>query len=178
MKEATVCYLLRENGNGMEVLLGQRRSLFCDGIWNGPGGKFKNKRETILNCLKREVDEEVAVEIELPSTKHFATLDAYHPHESGHQLEWRVYFLAVTSWRGKPRLTDAFEKLEWFPLEDLPYAQMMPDTMAWTRLALNNRNPEKLLEVDIYYADKDLKSVQRGLFQFVHQLKGLPKRKL
>jgi 8-oxo-dGTP diphosphatase len=176
MREATVCYLLRENGKGPEVLLGPRRSLFKDRIWNGPGGGLR-KGEGIFAGSKREVREEVKVEVDLSSVSHFATLDSYHPYGSGHQLGYRVYFSYVSRWSGEPQVTDAFWELHWVHLNDLPYTRMMPDVIAWMPLVLSNKNVDKLLEADIYYADKDLKILERGSFKFVDRPKGWPKRK-
>jgi 8-oxo-dGTP pyrophosphatase MutT (NUDIX family) len=86
MHEATVCHLQRGVGDTAEILLGRRVSLFANGFWNGPGGKFKNG-ETILECLRREVREEVGVRVNTSKAKHFATVDFFHPCSQGYSLE-------------------------------------------------------------------------------------------
>ena len=165
MFEATVCHLLRGSGNDKEVLLGQRSGLFCNGIWNGPGGKLK-PGETILSCLKREVLEEIGIRVKLSSVEHFATVDFYHKYGRRHKLEWRVHYFSAIDWKGELRSIREFSKLDWFPLRNLPYEQMMADQRVWLPLTFISP-PGKLLAVKIFYADEHLKAVEKGFFRFI-----------
>lgn len=166
MQEATVCHLLRGSGEDAEILFGRRaRSLFANGIWGGPGGKFE-EGETISQCARREVREEFGVVIHVPTVRHFATADFYHPNASGHSLKWRVHFLDVTRWRGEPSPREGFDKLRWFPRRNLPYSLMMADQAAWLPLALHDTTG-RLLTVEIFYADEGLRTIAKGYFKFV-----------
>jgi hypothetical protein len=180
MREATACHLSRQNGHGIEVLLGSRRSSFCNRVLNGPGGGL-HKGEGISAGGKRETCQEVSSIIDLSSVWHFATVDSYHPSVlGGHNLEYRVYHLNVTRWEGEPCITEerAFWYLRWFAQKRLPYKRMMPDVALWMPLTLKNKDPQKLLEVEAYYADVKLKMVEKILWKWVDRPKGLwPKRK-
>ncbi len=165
MHEAIVCHLLRENGTEKEVLLGRRGELFCTDVWNGPGGKMKSG-ESMFACTRRECREEIRVKVNMRSAEHFATADFFHKHLDKHRLEWRVHYIRATQWGGTPETSQAFKELKWFPLQDLPYEKMMADQIAWLPLAISYTG-EKLLQVRIWYGDKDLKIVERGEFHFV-----------
>ena len=167
MHEATVGHLLRENGSGLEVLLGERSSLFCDGTWNGAGGKFE-VGEDMFACARREALEEIGVKIIKSSTKHFASIDFYHPSEkspSGFSLEWRVHFFRVTEWRGEPRCLKGFWQIKWFPIHALPYELMMIDCPSWLPVAIH-RGKGKLLLAEIFYGAR-METVVKGSFRFV-----------
>lgn len=167
MREATVGHLLRGDGRNTQVLLGQRiKTLFCGGIWNGPGGKFEEEdRENALACLVRELREEIGVKIRKPSARHFATLDCYIPNGSGHQLEQRVHFFNITGWNGEPQPLEGYSQLKWFSLRKLPWKRMHSDRTIWLPLAL--KEPEKMLRVEIFYGDAGLKTVVKAALQFV-----------
>lgn len=166
MQEATVCLLQRGDGKNAEILLGRRTdTLFASGRWNGPGGKFR-KKETVLRCTKREVQEEIGVEITTSTMRHFATADYYHPQGTEHSLKRRVHFVSATCWTGEPRPLDGFDMLQWFPRHNMPYHQMMADQIVWLPQALQDTS-ERLLIVEIFYADATSQTVERGSFKFV-----------
>lgn len=162
MHEATVCYLLREGGN--QTLLGKRATLFLNGIWNGPGGK-KKPGENILSCLKRETKEETGVTIDIESARCFAINNIWLPQGGKHVLEWRVHFFLVKSWSGEPQALDGFDEVKWFPLQNLPYKEMMPDQGIWLPCMINS-GWARMIECDVYYADREQRTVQKGSFKF------------
>lgn len=166
MHEATVCHLLRGEGDDQEILLAERASLFCNGIWNGPGGKMK-EGERPLTCLARETMEEIGVRIARKSARHFATVDFYHPYHNEHRLEWRVHFFRVTVWTGEPNPKEGFSRFSWFKHKDLPYDKMMADQKVWVPLTLNGTASGRLLMAEIYYGDAELRTIDRGSFRFI-----------
>ena len=171
MQIATVGHLLRKGRHDNEILLGKRaHTLFCDGIWNGPGGRFRDGEST-LTCLRREVFEEIGVKIVRPSSVHVATVDLYHPLEAdGHSLEWRVYFFTVREWYGEPKPTKKFDSVDWFPINHLPYGQMMTDQIAWLPLMFRESG-KRLLIAEIYYGNKELTVIDKGSFRFEERVK-------
>ena len=62
MKFKVFCSILIENSN-QEVLLVQEKSAGCYERWNIPGGHLENG-EKLLDCARREVQEEVGLIIE------------------------------------------------------------------------------------------------------------------
>ena len=174
-KEATVCHLLRGANGSTEVLLAKRATLFAQGKWNGPGGKFW-KRETMRHCLWREVKEEVGTIIDPSSAKHFASVDFYHKHHDGYRLEWVVHFLAVDKWEGEPRPLEGILQVGWFPRTSMPYDLIMGDQIAWLPMALQGRQ-DKLLFGELYYSDTNLTAIDSFSFRFVDQKTHAFKRK-
>lgn len=168
MYEATVCNLVRTTEEGVdETLLGKRMSLFRNGIWSGPGGKFKHPREKPLTCLARETKEEIGIKIDRDSAVQYATVDFYHPYKSELHLEWRVHFFTVTKWNGEPSPVEGFSELKWFPRKKLPFDIMMPCQRVWVPITNNFNLPGRVLMANINYADKDGKVVDSGEFKFV-----------
>lgn len=167
MREATVCHLQRENSNGVEILLGKRSSLFCNGLWNGPGGKL-DPGESIGTCLRREVKEEIGVVIDLKSARHYASVDFHYPTDTPNQYswDWRVHYFTVRHWQGEPQIREGFSELRWFPLSALPFAEMVADQKIWLPMAWN-AGQTRLLQAEIFYADREAKTVGKGTFSFL-----------
>lgn len=167
MEEATVCHLLRENGHGTEVLLGERNKLFCRGIWNGPGGR-KWRSETPQRCVRREVIEEIGTRIAGRQVRHFASVDFYYLRETGeYSLDWRVHYFQAPAWEGDPVVIDGFSRLGWFPLKGLPFELMMPDQEYWMPAAIAGIAKGKRLVGSVRYGDKEAKTVKEVKFEFI-----------
>ncbi|MCC6290955.1 NUDIX domain-containing protein [Candidatus Nomurabacteria bacterium] len=170
-QEATVCHLLRGDGPKTETLLGERKSRFCNGVLNGPGGKF-NPDETALQCLCREVEEEIGVVVDPISAKHYASADFYHPVAEGYYAhKWRVHYFTATRWRGEPRPLAGFVNLQWFFIGKLPFDRMMSDQRLWLPAALPLRENGQLMELEIFYGDGGLRTVGRWVFRLVEKSK-------
>lgn len=60
-----------------EILIDKRKGGFFDGFWEFPGGKLE-VGETMENCIKREIREELAIEIAVGD--HLISID-YDYHE-------------------------------------------------------------------------------------------------
>jgi 8-oxo-dGTP pyrophosphatase MutT (NUDIX family) len=128
------------------------------------GGKRKDG-EKILTCLKRETVEEVGVAIDQKSAQPLASVDFYDKHPSGHNLGWRVHYFLVRHWIGNPRLISEFSELRWFPHGSLPYEEMLVDRRIWLPFALSHSSTN-VLQVEIFYGDERLSSVDKGSFSF------------
>lgn len=161
MREATVGHLLRGEGPRTEILIGERTSLFFNGLLGCPGGKFSGN-EGMNNCLDRELREEIGVHIVRESVTHIASVNYFHPGKAGPAPEWRVHFLEITEWKKEPQPLEGFKSLIWVPLAALPYEKMNVDLMFWLPCALSptHRNGH-VLEVDIVYNDPELTKVSR-----------------
>jgi A/G-specific adenine glycosylase len=101
-----------------DVLVAQRRSTdMLGGLWEFPGGK-QESGETIQECIARELQEELGIEIEvgdfLVKVKH-----AY----SHFTMDLYTYFATIT--KGKPKAIECqnFQWLEPSKLRKLPYSK-------------------------------------------------------
>ena len=112
MKNAIACAgVLIQDG---KVLLGKRSATrpFYPGIWDLPGGHVE-ANETLEQALKRELNEELGIEIILP--KQLSILRIINNEE-----ELTLYVYLVTRWNGEPSNTSTAEhdELGWFALEE------------------------------------------------------------
>ena len=104
---------------GVAVIKNERGEILIDkrlpkgnfgGLWEFPGGKLE-AGETIQNCIKREIKEELAIEIEVE--KHFLTIDYTY---SKLQLTLEVY--ECRHLKGIPQPIEC-EEIRWVNLEEL-----------------------------------------------------------
>lgn len=119
MQEATLCYLV----DGDRVLLIEKQRGLGSGLYNGPGGKIE-PGETPLEAIKREVTEEVGIEVLDPDKR--AELTFVHDHDT-------VLFAHVfraTEYEGTPRPSPEAVPV-WFDRDELPYDGMWEDDHLW-----------------------------------------------
>ncbi|RJX33311.1 MAG: NUDIX domain-containing protein [Oxalobacter sp.] len=91
--DVAVGILMKPNG---DVLLGQRPTgKPYSGYWEFPGGKVEDK-ESILNALKREFYEELAIEVR--SAEPWCCIEHVYPH-----AHVRLHFYISHEWRGEPK---------------------------------------------------------------------------
>lgn len=105
------------NGKG-QVLIAQRRAEdMLGGLWEFPGGK-QEAGETIQECVARELNEELGIQIEvgdfLVTVKH-----AY----SHFTMELHTYFATVKSGKPKPLQCQNFQWLKISDLRNVPYSK-------------------------------------------------------
>ncbi len=91
--DVAVGILIKPNG---DVLLGQRPTgKPYAGYWEFPGGKVENN-ETILQALKREFYEELAIDVR--SAEPWCCVEYVYPH-----AHVRLHFYISHDWRGEPK---------------------------------------------------------------------------
>lgn len=106
---------------------------FGQGRWNGFGGKVE-PGEDIKTAAKREVKEEIDIEIE--TIKNNGTL-TFSFEDDPKLLE--VHVFTAHQFSGKPIETDEM-KPEWFDINKIPYSQMWPDDIYWLPIVLEGKN--------------------------------------
>jgi 8-oxo-dGTP diphosphatase len=113
--DVAVAILVRPDGC---VLLAQRpRRKAYAGYWEFPGGKVEPD-EAVIDALRREIREELGVDIERAYpwiTRSFA-----YPHANV-----RLHFHRVSAWRGEPRALE-HEALAWRPPESVDLEPLLP----------------------------------------------------
>jgi 8-oxo-dGTP diphosphatase len=106
---------------GDEVLLLLRANTgYMDGYWAVPAGHVEHG-ESVLEAARREVREEVGVEID-PAD--LVPVTAMHrTGGNGQAIDERVdFFFTTDRWTGEPQLMEPGKAagLDWFPLDKLP----------------------------------------------------------
>src|SRR5690242_11484223 len=113
--DVAVAVLIRSDG---AALLAQRpESKVYSGFWEFPGGKVV-PGEPVLDALKREIREELGVEIE--RTHPWITRVFVYPHATV-----RLHFHRVTAWRGEPRALE-HRAIAWQRPDAIELAPLLP----------------------------------------------------
>ena len=104
-----------------EILLIKRRGNVSEdrttsGMWSVPGGEVKFM-EKIEEAIKREVKEEIMVDVEI--LKYIGYTDQILEKSKVH---WSCHHFLCKIKKGEPRIAESnkFEKLEWFPVDKIP----------------------------------------------------------
>lgn len=90
-------------------LIGKRKAK-DGGFWEFPGGKREGK-ESIRACLKREVKEELGIEVSV--RPHFCLVE-----QKEHDSLWRFYFCRSQILQGREKKSH-YEKIRWVSREEL-----------------------------------------------------------
>jgi 8-oxo-dGTP pyrophosphatase MutT (NUDIX family) len=117
---AAVMILLRDEGRGLEVLLGERRKREGD-PWSGqiglPGGRHHTEDETLLRTAIRETIEEVGMNVKEDAE----VLGHMAPRAPGNKPELLVVpFVALASRPLAPTPGPEMTAIFWVPLAELP----------------------------------------------------------
>lgn len=134
MREATLCFLVK--GKPPEtVLLGLKKAGFGVGKFAGIGGKVE-MRETAVQTVVRELNEEVAVGANSSDLHKTADLAFLFPH----QPDWsqRVHVFFLERWTGAPQ-ESAEMRPHWFATKQIPFNQMWQDGRHWLPLVLKGQ---------------------------------------
>lgn len=94
-----------------KVLIARRKRPFLGYYWEFPGGKLENN-ETLEECLKREIREELDIEIEV------GPLVSVNKHVLNCQSAITLYAYRVQYTSGEIKLND-HEEIKWVSPEDL-----------------------------------------------------------
>ncbi len=108
MTEVAAAILKRDN----KILICQRKRGGRYALkWEFPGGKFE-KNETNDQCLRRELREELSIEIH--SIEHIETIATYY--EDGGMFN--VFFCFVSGFESEPQ-NNVFEQIAWVTTDEL-----------------------------------------------------------
>lgn len=121
-KISTLAYIIKDN----QVLLGLKKRGFGTGKLNGYGGKVEVESETILEGVCREVKEEAGIDVKVSENDACAKLDFWMAED----LVFVCYVFLVHQWSNEPIETDEMQP-HWFPISELPLAQMWIDDPYW-----------------------------------------------
>ncbi len=126
-RAASLVFVVRDD----QVLLIRKKRGLGAGKINGPGGRIE-PGESVEQCAMREIQEELHItptSIELLGENRFHFVDGYTTH---------VFVYRAEDFRGEPTETEEAAPL-WFPLDQIPYAEMWEDDYLWVPLVIQRR---------------------------------------
>ncbi|PSO87603.1 MAG: 8-oxo-dGTP diphosphatase MutT [Cyanobacteria bacterium QS_3_48_167] len=107
-KQIGVAVIWNERG---QILIDRRRPEgLMGGMWEFPGGKIE-ANETVQDCIKREIREELAIEIEVE--EHLITIDHAYTH---FRVTLNVHHCRYLSGEPQPLVCD---EIRWVTLEEI-----------------------------------------------------------
>lgn len=119
-----------------EVLLPMKKRGFGKDRFNGVGGKVE-AGETIEEAARREVFEEIAVEV--GPLKKMATIEFFYRETSKEIWCQEVHVFTATEWKGTPQESDEMAP-HWFPIQSLPFEKMWSDDPYWLPKVLSGES--------------------------------------
>jgi len=138
MRQATLCFLVREVNGEKELLLAMKKKRFGVGKWNGVGGKldFNKGDKDVFDTAIREMKEEIGVEIK--NMERVAILNFHYPYLENSEKEWPVHVFLVKDWEGEPKESKEMRP-KWFKVDEIPFDEMWPDDEFWLPKVLNGK---------------------------------------
>ncbi len=127
MKDAILCFLIENDFSASKVLLGRKKRGFGHGKYVGVGGKIEIG-ETLIQAVKREIQEEIAVNVEEDHLLFAGRLLFEFPSKPGWDHDVHVFL--TEKWTGEPHESDEICPA-WFFINKIPYANMWDDAQYW-----------------------------------------------
>ncbi len=128
MRKGTLYFLIRGEGDDLEVLLAMKKRGFGQGKWNGCGGKVK-EAETVEQAAIREAREEIGITPR--DLKKMAVLTFTFP-DVPKQKSWdqEIHVFVGRTATGEIQETEEMRP-QWFAAKKLPFEKMWIDDPYW-----------------------------------------------
>lgn len=146
---AVLVFLVKDD----QVLLALKKKKIGAGLLNGYGGGIE-PNETSIEAAIREVGQEAGVNLDKVDLEGRGVINFHKPKPDG-IFVCEVHIFVATYWQGTPQESDEMGEPRWFPINNLPFGDMMPGDELWMSYVLNHDRP---LEGNIWY-DLDHKTV-------------------
>ena len=126
MKKSTLCFCIKDD----QALLAMKKRGFGSGKWNGYGGKVQEDETPIIAAV-RELEEESGLVSDDKDLQQVALVRFYF--DGNPVFECYVYQTRI--WQNEPVETEEMRP-QWYPISDLPFAEMWAADAKWIPLIL------------------------------------------
>ena len=141
----TLCFLLRTHAGNEEVLLGLKKTGFGAGKVVGVGGHVE-PGETTEEAICREVMEECGIAVAQTDLIPAGTVDFVFPAKPAWNMATTVYL--CRNFTGQAVESDEILP-RWYPVEELPRAQMWADAVHWLPAFLSGQRAHWRIEMNL-----------------------------
>ena len=142
----------------------RRRKKIGSGLWGMPGGGKKPRDKSHKHAVQREIREETHLRVPLRLFRKVVILKGYFDDVIIPNRIVHVYVAIVDKpWSICPG--KEYEKLEWFPINRIPFNEMLQGDRDWLNRAIAG---EKLM-VEVFFGGDDrmfLRTVVRAILSF------------
>jgi 8-oxo-dGTP diphosphatase len=142
--DVTLCFLLRDEADGPQVLLGLKQTGFGTGKIVGIGGHVE-PGESSRQAAVREVREETAVKLRAGDLEDAGTVHFVFPARP--EWDMKATLFRARSWDGIPQRSDEIAP-EWFPVDSLPVERMWQDAGHWLPAVLEGGRVDVVITMD------------------------------
>lgn len=134
-KKKVFTLLLVVDDENERVLLGEKKTGFGKGFWNGFGGKVEESDPTVLAAALRELEEEACIQaLDAKEVGRITFIWIDEPEKP----PWLVHIFRADTYSGQERETEEMRP-QWFPFDAIPFQQMWEDDQHWYPLVLNQQ---------------------------------------
>lgn len=141
MKIATLALITKNN----QVLLGyKKKGEIGSNTLNGPGGK-KEADETLLECLLREVREEVDITLDVERLEKMGIITFFN----GNEPDFEVHIFHTNYFIGNPQETVDMIT-DWYNIDNLPFDKMLESDREWFAKMLSGEK----FNAYVYYRER------------------------
>ncbi|OQR94634.1 hypothetical protein ACHHYP_01022 [Achlya hypogyna] len=135
VKEYTLAFVLRNNEDGAQILLGTKKRGFGLGKLIGFGGKIEPSDASVADAAARELMEEANIVVRGSDMQPVGSL--VYTFENQPQVMHMHVFVA-TAFEGEPAESDEMRP-EWFQCDAIPYDDMWADERFWLPALLEGK---------------------------------------
>ncbi|MGK3648047.1 8-oxo-dGTP diphosphatase [Pseudarthrobacter enclensis] len=142
--DVTLCFLLRDDADGGQVLLGLKQKGFGKGKIVGIGGHVE-AGETAVQAVIREVLEETGVVLVPGDLADAGAVHFVFPARPEWDMKTRLF--TARTWSGEPAPSDEIIP-EWFRVDTLPVERMWQDADHWLPVVLEGGRVNIVVTMD------------------------------
>lgn len=178
--EATVCFFIRRLIKNFwestpEVYLSIKGRKIGKGFRNGYGGVVENT-ETPRMCTHREVFVESGFGIIVhPNDLNYVALGEFiTENDDGTRIVAKIhFFIADNNWHGNFIDSEEMFGGQWYPLDKLPFNELMPADRYWLPIVLQNNSEgrRQFFLIDAVYGQGQQTLLRETSVTPIHQLK-------
>jgi ADP-ribose pyrophosphatase YjhB (NUDIX family) len=129
---ATLLFPIR----GSEVLLARKTRKIGAGLWNGWGGSIE-KGETIRETAVRELRDESGLSTSLKDLEYRGKVTFHNQKSHVGKFDVEVHMFLLRRWSGIVKPNSEMKDPTFWPIQDLPFDEMMPSDKDWLPLILS-----------------------------------------